>query len=791
MRMFRMLCCVLALAVMAAVPTSSAQTGSQQDAQAPTAGQAPANPIQDATQSTSLSQQNQQQQQQQQAEASKGKPASFDIGAAGAGQQDQELGEVRLMTRHSEINGASPQGVARSFHNPGENDLAEFNFFLDKDLLGTAHRIQFLGMYRGTDDSSIDPERNSVQKGYVRIYGPRDEYIFGDALVNYSRLTMNQNIKGVSASWKLAKKWKLSATGGVFIDRWGSLFRDQPVNVPGFVIDPVTGLKTSFLTDPLTGARVAVIAGCQSVTTPAPFNFVASPDPQCGRPFVSAVTGARLEYAFTRDSEVGFNWSSSNDKVYTRAPLPAGTLQPFPSPLPANNKVGSIDFKYQLGRLRMDGEFAYSATNFDTRATPCGGDPILAQTNPNINPTPCESRIPTAGEGVQGDWGARLEAAYRWHKFNFRLAYVRYQPNFASMNARQISDLQDLLFRVSYDALPWLTVDGTMRRNNNDLKRQLPYETTIWGPEGRLIFHDLSFYRRASLEIGYRHRIIDGSAATVAPSLLQTVTNPTPPPATITQLTSPCVYHSGGAGVVCLDRYLRQPYVELTLPIHTTFLTVGYERRQSVDLLQHGQSNNTDRVYASLRGVYDFGGWHVSPNFRYELERQNHRLDLDTFLGLPANQAQYVNPFQFLFLDHDSNRLGSASLLVEAPKWFILEMQFRDTSATITAPATINAACTAATTPPCAAGQTTIGQVVNGASGYSRPSYRVALTYKLLNDENKLLIFSFERNSNFYFGPPTVSDPVGFVPGGRINPLNFDERIAGVTFVYKFGKRGR
>jgi hypothetical protein len=770
MRMFPMLCCVLALAVMAAVPTSSAQTGSQQDAQAPPAGQAPANPIQDATQSTSLSQQNQQQQQQQQAEASKGKPSSFDIGAAGAGQQDQELGEVRLMTRYSQIGPdcGTPcdQARLRSFHTQGENDLAEFNFFLDKDLLGTAHRIQFLGMYRGTDDSSIDPERNSVQKGYVRIYGPRDEIIFGDALVNYSRLTMNQNIKGVSASGKLSKKWKLSGSGGVFIDRWGSLFKDQP---------PLDSLK------------------CTGPATPT-FGFVT--DGQCGRPFAAAVSGARLEYAFTRDSEVGFNWSSSNDLVDSRRPLPpspglAFAVQPFAAPLPASNKVGSVDFKYQLGRLRVDGEFAYSATNFDTRATPCNGDPILAQTNPNINPTPCDSRVPTAGEGVQGDWGARLEAAYRWHKFNFRESYVRYQPNFASINARQIADLQDFLFRVSYDALPWLTVDGTMRRNNNNLKRQLPYETTIWGPEGRLIFHDLSFYRRASLEVGYRHRIIDGSAASVAPTLLQTVTNPTPPPATIAQLTSPCVFHSGGKGVVCIDRYLRQPYVELTLPIHTTFLTVGYERRQSVDLLQHGQSNNTDRVYGSLRGVYDFGGWHVSPNFRYELERQDHRLALDTFLGLPANQAQYVNPFQFLFLDHDSNRLGSASLLVEAPKWFILEMQFRDTSATITAPATINAACTAAITPPCAAGQTTIGQVVNGASGYSRPSYRVALTYKLLNDENKVLIFSFERNSNFYFSPPTVSDPVGFVPGGRINPLNFDERIAGVTFVYKFGKRGR
>ena len=104
-------------------------------------------------------------------------------------------------------------------------------------------------------------------------------------------------------------------------------------------------------------------------------------------------------------------------------------------------------------------------------------------------------------------------------------------PNFASINARQIADLQDMLFRVSYDALPWMTVDGTMRRNNNDLKDQLPFQSTIWGPEGRLIFHDLSFYRRASLEVGYRHRIIDGSASVIPATGL--VTN--------------CATHTGGA----------------------------------------------------------------------------------------------------------------------------------------------------------------------------------------------------------------------------------------------------
>ncbi|MBZ5627868.1 MAG: hypothetical protein LAO06_03285 [Acidobacteriia bacterium] len=781
MRLFRALSCALILAVLAAAVTSSAQTGSSPGSSQQQPGQAPENPIQEATQPTSLSQQ-QQQQPQRQAEAARENRPTFDVGGAGAGQQDQALGEVRLMTRYSDINAGSPEGKARSFHNQGENDLAEFNYFLDRNLFSTGHRFQFLTMFRGTDDSSIDPERNSIQKGFVRIYGPRDEYIFGDALVNYSRLTFNQNIKGVSASWKLGKKWKMSATGGVFIDRWGSLFKDQPMNQPGFAIDPNT---KAFLIDPVTGARIPTITGCQPPVYPTPSNFVQSNDPQCGRPFAAAVSGARLEYAFIRDSVIGFNFSSSNDLVDSRAPLAVGAPAPFPSPQPATNQVGSIDFKYQTRGLRMDGEFAYSATNYDRRLQPCAGAPTVAPPSGHAI-FPCDSRMPNAGLGVQDDWGARFEAAYRYKKLNFRASYVRYQPNFAAINARQISDLQDFLFRVSMDALPWLTVDGTARRNNNNLKNQQAFQTTIWGPEGRLIFHDLSFYRRASLEVGYRHRMIDGSTNAI-PLQFDVTTNQF----VATPITG-CSFSPALTGpMVCIDRSLRQPYVELTAPISTTFLTVGYERRQSLDRLKVGQSNNTDRYYFGFRGIYDFGGWHLSPTIRYELERQNHRNDLDTFLGLPSNQVQYLNPLQFLYLDHDTNRLGTATVYVEAPRWFILEAGFRDTSATITVPATLTVPCSAATTPPCVAGQTTISQVVNGASGYSRPSFRVALTYKLMNDENKVLIFSFERNNNFYFGPPTSTDPVGFPPGGALSPLNFDERIAGVTFVYKFGKRGR
>ncbi|MGI9102045.1 MAG: hypothetical protein ACR2IF_06335 [Terriglobales bacterium] len=692
MRVLRVLCCALLLAAMVAAQT---QSSSQDPSQEQPSGQAPVNPLDQAKPAQSVTQQPGVTPQQG-GETRASKPSTFNAGEGAGTGQDQELGEVRMMTRYTQVNGA-PEGLQRSFHNDGSNNLAEFNYFLDRNFFSTGRRFQFLTMYRGTDDTSIDPERNSLQKTYFRIYGSRDEYLFGDALVNYSRLSFNQNIKGLSASWKLNKKWKLSTVGGVFIDRWGSLFKEQP----GDCYPPAS--------------------------LPVGATFTPNPSPQCGRPFAAAVTGARLEYAFARDSALGLNTSTSDDLTFTRQPQPFGT-----APDPATNRVGSIDFKYSAKGLRMEGEWAYSATNFDRRLGTCV--PIAG--------APCDPRVPTPGLGVQTDWGARYDATYRWHKLSFRGSYVRYEPAFASMNARQIADLQDALFRVSYEATPWLTVDGTARRTNDDLKQQNQYEKILWGPEGRFIFHDLAFYRRAVIEVGYRHRIIGGETPVLPAS----------------GLVAGCV--PNGAGMICADRYVRTPYAEISIPLHTTFFTVGYERRQQVDNLAVASTSNTDRIYGALRGIYDLGGWHLNPTMRYEFERQGTRPNLANVL--PGNTPSAVD----LLLLRETNRLITAGLFVEAPRWFILELGYRENSATTLA-------------------------------GYYRPSYKAALTYKIANDENKTLIFSFERNNNFYYTAPPlggVATTTLYPPGGvypLVNPQNFDERIAGVTFVYKFGKRGR
>ncbi len=605
---------VLVLAQSSSPQSTSASSGDQSSSATPQ----PASPLEEPPKTT---------------EVETAKPASshFDVNTATG--QDQQVGEIKLMTRYTELNGDS----TRSFRVPGSNNLAEFNYFSDQGFL-TNHRIQILSSFRGTDDRSIDPERLSLQKGYVRIFSDRDEFIAGDALVSLSRLTFNQNVKGGYANIRLGDDWRIVLFSGIFIDRYGSLYKDLS-----------------------------------------------------GRPFMAATSGARIERSlFNRDSKFGVNFSDSRDQLSS---LPVGIVGI--APFPANNTVTSADARIQTKNgFRFETEFGYSFTDFDSR--PSAGCPF-----------PCDTRIPQfALNRSQGDYGFRAEGSYRYKGLSFRSSFVRYQPNFASQNARQISDLQDFVFRTSYDLTSWLTTDGAVRRSNNDLREQLPFQTTLWGPEMKFIFHDLPFYQRAIFEVGYRHRDVASSDG------------------------------------VSISRFVRIPYVEATLPIKQTFLTLGYERRQANDLVDQAQASNTDRIYTGVRGIYDWGSWTFNPSLRYELERQSHR---------PRSTVVPVPDFT---LDRDSNRLASATLFIEAPKWFLIEGAFRSSSATIFGPVSVLAP--------------------SGGSGFSRPSYKGSITYKFRNDENTLFTFGFERYSNFYR-----------------SSADYDERVWSGTVVYRFGKRGQ
>jgi len=692
--------CLLISALFIA-PLLYAQSSTSQDPtqQNPTnTNQPPQNPL--SQQPTSDIQQQQadlQKQQQQQTNN------SFDVsGATGAG-EDVTLGEIRIIQRYTEVNGLVTQSFRIDPHTISDQcgtppvagcivgafyQQYEFNFFTDKDIshFWAHHRFQLLSQYRGTSDVSVDPERNSLQKGYMRIFSPKDEIIVGDALINYSRLTFNQNIKGLSVSDRFAPKWKISFVGGVYIDRWGSLYKQ--------------------------------------------FNSLP------GRPFMATVFGGRLEHNILRSSTIGLNFSSFVDQTGTYPAINPATglpFQPGDAPEPTNNQVVSMDGKFNFKNgLRLDGEYAYSFTDFDRRyANMCVGPDGV---------TPCDTNRPEPDlNRKQGDWAGRLEGSYRFHKLSLRAAFVRYEPNFASQNARQIPDLQDWLFRASYDLTRWLTLDGTARRSNNDLRHQLSnptdgttpgYETILWGPEMKFIIHDLAIYKRASLEIGFRDR-----------------------------------YTTTTTGAI--NTNVRIPYSELILPVKRTFLTLGYERRQVDDHVNQTLTSNTDRFYGGVRGIFDVGRWLINPSVRYELERQSNRPAICTVPALPAPQfcTDFIDADSTLL--HNSNRLASASLYIEAPKYFIFEGQFRSASSTLTS---------LALPVPIIVPPTNLFS--HTPSGYDRPTYKAQLTYKINNDENYQFNFSFERNINFYA-----------VILGQPNSQNYDERIWQGGILIRFGRK--
>jgi hypothetical protein len=245
--------------------------------------------------------------------------------------------------------------------------------------------------------------------------------------------------------------------------------------------------------------------------------------------------------------------------------------------------------------------------------------------------------------------------------------------------------------------------------------------------------HDLPFYRRGVFEFGYRHRDVsatDGSAS----------------------------------------RFVRTPYAEVTVPIKQTYLSFGYERRQAQDQIDARQTSNTDRVYVGLRGIYDIANWEINPSFRFELERQSHRPSICDFPSpvAPATTnppGTVCNVFLDPALVRDSNRLGSANLFIQAPRWFILEGAFRASTSTLTALTAVTDPLTGNALPP---------PFQATPNGFSRPSYRGALSYKIRNDENMVFTFSFERTNNFYFTSP-----------------NYDERIWAGSLLYRFGRRGQ
>ncbi len=621
-----------------------------------------------------------------------------------------EPGQMYFELRYI-VDGTDIQGNReRSFLHQGINHTAEFSFFSNEPI-GDYHRFEVLGVGRYTNNPQVDPQRNSLQRAYLRLQGPSFEANLGDALVNFSRLTFNQNVKGLTVSKKIVPRFKFTGTVGYFVDRWGSLYRDY-----------------SFFRD-LTGP-------------PNPL----SP----GKPYSRFVAGTRVEQQFARSSWLAANWSHGKDLqqslpdatlacadpltgLISILPLSSGCLpgeieipgfrRPFPEAV--NNDVLSADtnLEYAPWHFGFRGEFAYSWTS--------GGTPPAGANSTNFA---CAPQSPIVGasvldercfNGQVGDWAGRLEAHQRLKKLTLKTDYSRFEPNFFSANARQIRDLQDFSVRGEFELTRSVSVIGSWRRSNDNLNGQRNFTNVIRAPEGRLVFRDLPFYRRMAIEVGYRERNLD--------------TPGTPGPLDVQK------------------RSTRIPFLSLTVPVGRANIAFDYEHRHEINAVTPQLSTDTDRFAIGYRAHYTWDRWEFSPTTRFEIERLDKHTPLNA--ALAPTDITLLFPADF-FSAFDTNRSIQAGFLLDTPRYIRIEGNYKEFNGLALSPLQASAQLNPQL------------PFLYFNQGFRRPSWRAAVTYKIGNDENRTVTAFYVRTNNFFpTGDPTVADRRSFretVIGGSI-----------------------
>jgi len=630
------------------------------------------------------------------------------------------------------------------------NTISEISFLNNAPVFGS-YRFETSIVGRYTDNPRVDPERNSLQRGYLRLTGRSLEATLGDSLVNYSRFSFSQNIKGLHIWNQWTDKVKFVGTVGYFTDRWGSLYR----NAEYF----------------------------RDITSTAPFNPAAP-----AKPYSRAVAGLRLERKAGKGGWVAVNYSRGKDLqqslpdatmtcsdtttgVRTIRPI-SGGCQPGEVEIQdgrraaseaADNHLISFDTYLDLRplRLKVASEVAYSWT--------LGGTPPI----PGVTPPGvyvCAPQVPVVGGSIldarcfshrQGGAAYRAEVTQRIAKLNWRLDYSRFQPDFSSANSRQIRDLQDFSLRGDYQFLRQFGLALSLRRSNDNLNGKRNYTSIVRAPEARLTFRDLPIYRRMVLEVGYRERNLD----TAGNPLATCVTLPTIPPTP--QITTKRSAHPG-----CLVTEQRQateerirstriPFFSLTLPVSDSSFSFDYEHRHDMDAVLNQNSSDTDRFAFGFRGNYTWNNWDVIPSFRYELERLAKLSPNNPALS-PSNPS-LIYAIDF-FEAHDSSRSFNAQLQIEAPRYFRFEGIYREFNSISLSPLKASPQ---------------LDPLLNFFylnQGFKRPTWRAALTFKFENDENRLLTAYYERSNNFFNpGDPFVADQ-----------KSFRETIFGGTLLLRF-----
>jgi hypothetical protein len=630
---------------------------------------------------------------------------------------------------------------SRSFLNEGINHTSELSFFYNTPIWGS-RRFEQLAVGRYTDNPRVDPERNSLQRFYTRITGPTFEATLGDSLVNYSRLTLNQNVKGLHAWKDLPHKLRLFGTAGFFTDRWGSLYRD------------FSAFRN--LADPVLNPEIP------------------------GKPYSRLVGGARLERKIGPSGWVGVNWTHGEDQLQTlpeaftvcedvatgirtlvRLSAGCGTSVEIPgarrpAPEAINNDVVGIDTDLELPRLnlRFRGEFVSSWT--------AGGTPPSAA---NFNNFLCASQPPIVGASVldarcfggqEQDFAGRFEVTQRVRQWNWRIDYSRFQPDFFSANARQIRDLQDLSLRTEYQFPKPVIIAAAFRRSNDNLNGKRNFINIVRAPEVRMIFRDLPPYKRVTVEIGYRERNLDTGGdprVTCSAAGVQTMRS----------AKLGCQASETFVSTEQRVRSTRIPFLSAGMRLGTAQFSFDYEHRSDRDAVRPALSSDTDRFAFGYRGTYSWGGWDVSPSFRFELERLGKNTPFDP-LRSPVDPA-LVFPIDF-FDAFDTNRSFQAGLFVEAPRYVRFESEYREFNSLILSPLRASAMLDPQLS------------TFYLNQGFKRPNWRSSATYKINNDENRTVTAFFERTSNFFNpGDPFIEDQ-----------KSFRETVIGGLIIIRFGR---
>jgi len=637
------------------------------------------------------------------------------------------------------VNATDLKGNAeRSFLNEGVNHILDFSY-LNKQPLAGGRLLETVGVFRYTDDPRVDPERNSLQRGYVRLTGPTFELVGGDTLVNYSRFSFNQNMKGLNfrKDTTALGGWRLTGSAGVFTDRWGSLLR-----------------------------------GWEKFTDPRNV-----PDPRIpAKPYTRLVLGYRLEKPIKENQWLAVNYSDGRDVVRS---LPReAQIAPF------SNQVATFDWLLLFRRnLRVNGELALSATEFDARFQP----------------------------GKVVDYAARVEVSQQWRRYRWRVEYSRFMPNFFSVNARQVQDLQDVSGQLTVELTKSLSVTGSWRRTNDNLpgrpalaflpkdrcnpaerplclralsqpSRTLPVTnassqligmrlfdhlvdaegnqmtTVVRAPEIKLAVRSLPFWPRLLLEVGYRERVLETSNTTSY--RLTSQTSATTGQSIVT------------AAPLFRDRATKIPFFDMTFPVGIQTFRFGYEYRRNRDHVQPELSTFTHRVTAQHRLPSLFiGAWTLSTDVKFETERESKQIDLATLAaassGLPFLDP-HLRPLILRQSDGDQIRTIQGSMTLEFPKYFVLDLLYRELNAALLS--------SVAAQDLLAGGFLFDNRKEFGNGGYRRPKWRGQLTYKIRNDENKYFVFTVERNVNTFF----------VVDKTQADTRSFREKLAQITFVYRF-----